>query len=530
MRTQRPMRGRKAAERLSIAMICAAVTWPAATGAAGSAISTAARDGDITEVHTLIAAGSDVDAPAADGSTPLLWAAYHANAEMVAALIAAGADVDRPNEFGVTPLLQASRTGDAPIIAALLDAGADVSRPHPMGETPLMAAARTGRVEAVQVLLEHGADPNASDAYQEQTALMWAAAEGHLEVVDALLDAGADPNRQARVSTLTKRSINADFPSGGFTALMWAARNGDGDVVRRLVEGGADPDATNGDGATAAMIAIVNDRFDMAAALLDLGAGVDDGSLYYAVEMRDATTDWFARDGSRLRPDHPNERTALDLVRILLDAGADPNAPFVGRMHSYSMCCDIFANASPFYRAAAAADVEAMKLMLEHGANVGWMPEEVQGGPRGANANAGRPALAAAVNGGRGVTRAGGPGDLREGPPPFREPSNREPADAVRLLLNAGADPDARVASNGNTALHEAVRLRKPEVIRVLADAGATLDAANDEGQTPLDLALAPEEPSPLVVSANDDERPSRDAIVAVLRDVLAAHDHGGPR
>ena len=58
---------------------------------------------------------------------------------------------------------------------------------------------------------------------------------------------------------------------------------------------------TNGDGATAMIIAIVNDRFDLAATLLELGADANDGSLYHAVEMHDATTDMRARDGSRLR-------------------------------------------------------------------------------------------------------------------------------------------------------------------------------------------------------------------------------------
>ena len=148
-----------------------------------------------------------------------------------------------------------------------------------------------------------------------------------LDVVDALLDKGANANLKARASELTTRSTRADYPSGGFTALHWAVRNGDEAVVRRLVEGGADLNITNADGATPMMLAIVNDRFDLAAKLVELGADANDGSLYYAMEMRDATTDWRARDGSRLRVDHPNQRTALDLAKVLLDAGADPDKP-----------------------------------------------------------------------------------------------------------------------------------------------------------------------------------------------------------
>src|SRR5690606_13654268 len=220
---------------------------------------------------------------------PLLWAAYHSDVEMVKALLAAGADPDAANRFGMTPLMQASRYGDAEVIRALLDGGASLDVEHPEGVTPLMMAARSGSVPAVTLLLERGSDPNAVESQWNQTALMWAAAEGHLDVVDVLLDAGADPNIQARVTELTRRSTRTDFPTGGFTAQMWAARNGDEAIVRRLVEGGADINMKNGDGATALMLAIINDRFDFAAKLLELGADPNDGSLYRAAEMREAT-------------------------------------------------------------------------------------------------------------------------------------------------------------------------------------------------------------------------------------------------
>ncbi len=143
----------------------------------------------------------------------------------------------------------------------------------------------------------------------------------------------ADPNAKAHVSPLTTRK-NADHATGGFTALMFAVRNGHENVVRALVKGGADLKATNGDGVTATSIAIDNDRFDLAKTLLDLGADPNDGALYFAVDMHDATTDMRAHDGSRLRADHPNQLTALDLVKLLLERGADPNKPFVGQIHN----------------------------------------------------------------------------------------------------------------------------------------------------------------------------------------------------
>jgi ankyrin repeat protein len=493
--------------------------------AADAPLIVAARNGDGKAVSELLQRGADARAVGADGSTALLWAAYNADTGMVDALVAAGADVDGANQYGITPLLQASLTGDAAVIGRLIAGGAATELAHPDGMTPLMAAAQAGRIEAVEILLEHGADPNASDRFQAQTALMWAAAEGHADVVDALLVAGADPNAQAHVNSLSERK-NADFPSGGFTALMYAVRNGYEDIVRRLANSGADLNLRNGDGASAMMIAIVNDRFDLAASLIELGADVNDGSLYHAVEMRDATTDWYARDGSRLRANHDNAHSALDLIAMLLDAGADPNRQFTGQMHSTSMCCDSFANGSPFYRAAVAADVEALKLLIEHGADLEWTPERVDGAPSPqANANVGKTALMVAMNGGRGVPLSAGPGYSREGPPPFRESSNREPADAMRVLISAGADPD-KLTPGGDTLLHEAVRARKTDIMRALAESGARLDLPNKDGLTPLFLAEnpLPDPPTATFGPRRDIGEASPEEVAALMRELIQTH------
>src|SRR5262245_6481159 len=338
------------------------------------ALVVAARDGDFEAVRTLIAKGVNVNELARDGSTALLWAVHQGDVKMVRALISTGANFNTPNRYGVSPLLEASRAGDAAIIGELLKAGADVKKAvHPEGETPLMAASRTGNVAAVDLLLEAGSNANAADTYQNQTALMRAAEEGHVDVVNALLGAGANPNTKAHVSPLTERK-HADHATGGFTALMFAVRNGHENVVRALVKGGADLKAANGDGLTATSIAITNDRFDLARTLMDLGADANDGALYFAVDMHDATSDMHARDGSRLRAEHPNQLTALDLIKLLLDRGADPNKAFIGQIHNTSLCCDAEQNSSPFFRAAIASDVEVLKLMIRHGAKLEWCP------------------------------------------------------------------------------------------------------------------------------------------------------------
>jgi uncharacterized protein len=494
------------------------------------AVSDAAKADDLPEVHRLIKEHVDVNGPANDGSSALLWAAFNSDAEMTKSLLAAGAWVDSPNHYGVTPLLQASRNGNVEIMRLLLDAGANPTRWHPEGETPLMAAARTGRVDAVQLLLSRGSLVNAADPYQEETALMWASAEGQLEVVKTLLAAGADPNLKAHVSTLTERK-DADHPSGGFTALMFAVRDGHTDVVEALIKGGADPKLTNADGASATVIAIANDRFDLAKELLDLGADPNDGSLYWAVDMHDATTDMRAHDGSRLQPSHPNNLTALGLVKVLLDLGADVNKPFIGALHSTTLCCGASVNSSPFYRAATAADIEVLKLMLAHGAQLEWSPAEVKpkdGKPAGRpNPNVGKTAVMAAIKGGMGAPIAGGPGFTRIGPPEYREPGQRDPLAALDLLLAAGANANAK-APDGSTPLHQAVDEQQVPIIRALVAAGGKLDAVNKDNLTPLLLAEKPKKPDPLDMGDQDvykRPRNSKEEVVAALRELM----HLGP-
>jgi len=521
---------------LSLVMIFAVVLAQAANS---PALITATKDGDFETVRSLLAKGVNVNEPAPDGSTALLWAVHQSDLRMVRALVGAGAYLHAINRYGVTPLLEASRTGDTPIIAELLKAGADVRKSnHPEGETPLMAASRTGNLSAVELLLKAGSDPNATDTYQKQTALMWASEEGQVDVVNALLAAGANPNAKAHVSELTTRK-NADHATGGFTALMFAVRNGHENVVRALAKGEADLKATNGDGVTATAIAIENDRFDLARTLLDLGADPNDGALFFAVAMHDATTDMRAHDGSRLRAEHPNQLTALDLVKLLLERGADPNKPFVGQIHNTSLCCDPEQNSSPFFRAAIASDVEVLKLMIKHGAQVDWSPAEVKknnkdgeaaggGGGRGLNANVGKTPAMMAMVGGRGAAFAAGPGFERLIAPPFREASNRDPGDALKVLLDAGANPNAKT-SDGATLLHQAVTARRTDMIRALAEAGAKFDAVNKENLTPLLLAEKPEPPPP--PGNNSDSRvwrprrDSREEVIATVRELM----HLGP-
>ena len=74
------------------------------------------------------------------------------------------------------------------------------------------------------------------------------------------------------------------------------------------------------------------------------------------------------------------------------------------------------------------------------------------------------------MTGGRGPAMTGGPGYIRDGAAPYREPGSRKPEDAFALLLEAGANPNAK-GPDGATLLHQAAQAGNLEMIRALADA-----------------------------------------------------------
>jgi hypothetical protein len=141
--------------------------------------------GHVGVVAALLAAGADVDAPGADGSSSLTEAACNGHLETVQALVAAGADINRRDDNGGSAASYAIRGGCEAVAAYLC------ALPQAAPGTHIAAAAWLGDVELVRNFIARGADVEERGS-RDRTCLALAARRGHVEVVCVLLEAGAD--------------------------------------------------------------------------------------------------------------------------------------------------------------------------------------------------------------------------------------------------------------------------------------------------------------------------------------------------
>ena len=470
----------RCARRLSFAaMLC--VSGLSASGS-DAPLADAAQRGDRQAVLSLLKTHADVNAPQSDGATALHWAASLEDAQTTALLLGAGAAVDTPNNYGVTPLALASGNGTPAVIEELLKAGADPNGVVRAGETPLMLAARTGRVEAVKLLLRAGAAIDAKETWNGQTALMWAAAAGHGPVVQALIDHGADVHARS---------------NSGATPLMFAVRRGETAAVGALLAAGADVKAARPDGGTPLLVAVINGHEELVDVLLDKGAdpNVEGGSTeltvqgvrarpmelkYRKLTNNERDSEGVSRGNIFGRPLHAAVHVAnwhisdqfiavkIDRVRVirsLLAHGADVNGRITMEEPRWSGARyrRHLTGATAFLLAAKSADVEVMRVLLEHGADPGIGTEEQI-----------TPLMAAA-----GIAWASNQDRASES----------QVLEAVKLLVEElGADVNA-ISRLGETAMHAAAYRGANSVVQFLFDKGARLDVVAKDGRTPLIVA-----------------------------------------
>jgi ankyrin repeat protein len=462
--------------------------------------------GDRKAALDLIAGGADVNRAQPDGTTPLQWAVYRVDRELVDRLLKKGAKANVTIRYGASPLHEAVRVANAELVGMLLEAGADANAANADDQTALMLAARTGNVAVAEALVKAGADVNRRERYKDQSAVMWAAGENQPDMVAFLVAKGADLSIRAKstdwgsqISSVPRVQYR---PSGGLTPLLYAARAGCLGCVQTMVQAGADKDRPNPDGMTPMIMALDNGYPEVAHYLLAQGANphVWDWwgrtALYDAVTMRGG-----GRDG-RARSRSPE---SLAFINALLDAGVNANAQLAFKEPSRGGRDNRFADdllttgATPLLRAAQIFDNDVVGALLAHGAEVD-LP----------NASGVTPFMAAAGIGTRNAAGVLGPGpganvaDVSVG--------------TMELLRKAGADVNARILDvtsltgriartntmtdrQGQTALHLAAELGRVPVVKYLIEHGARADLKDEAGKTPLDLIKGKDERAPEVAA-----------------------------
>jgi uncharacterized protein len=320
---------------------------------------------DVKAARRLIKAGADVNAKDATEQSAFLIAASEGYLDLLVLTLDFGADVGSLDSYHGTALIRAAERGHADIVGRLLQTKIEVDHVNRLGWTALHEAIWLGKqtasyTDTVRLLVAGGADVTIAARTDGRTPLAMARERGFRRV-------------EATIRRSSKAPTRADNAK-----LLATSRSGDADGAAIAIRGGADLEARDGRQRTPLLLAATFDRPEVARLLVPLGAdpdALDDrhdspwlvtgvtGSVVMAKILLAADPDLTLRNrfgGISIIPaaerghvdyvglmtktatnvNHVNQlgwtalleavilgdgsRRYLQIVRILLDAGADP--------------------------------------------------------------------------------------------------------------------------------------------------------------------------------------------------------------
>ncbi|MDQ3440552.1 MAG: ankyrin repeat domain-containing protein, partial [Planctomycetota bacterium] len=361
-----------------------------------------------------------------------------------------------------------------------------------------------------RLLLDAGADVNADAG--SGPPIYHAVRRGHAGVVELLIERRADPS---------VRSVT------GNTLLYEVAGSTHADVAETLLRAGADPNELNGSGDPPLIAASIRGDVRIVRALLKAGAKVDPPAPTPKM-MTNPTMRMFTTDGNKTFSSplvHAAEIGHLEVVRALVKAGADVKrkdghghtAYDAARRENHREIALLLKDADPrvakpvdIFMAAEAGDVKGIRAALAAGTKVdaksglserglgsvmkGTKPKDVLGTFLGAFASLNKDFLEAVGNDADEQRESAA---WHHGMTALMIAAKHGHVDAVRVLLDAGATVDERSSDpphSGYKALHYASAAGHVEVMRLLLDAGAdvsdqAVDLLGEPTCTPLHLA-----------------------------------------
>jgi ankyrin repeat protein len=502
----------------------------------------AAKNGNANVVDLLLKANADPKVKGIDGLTPLMVASMAGDRETVRLLLDHGAEVNaKEAENGQTALMFAASFNRADVIDELAKHGADLNLKTPtrtpapptrgfqVAAQPPAAAPAAGQpgtsaanaAQQAQAAQGNGggrqqrgaAAPAANAAPAPQQAAGAAAPRGPRQG-GAPNTAAAGAPQQAQQPAVTAGneppSRGGGSPKGALTPLMYASRDGSLDAVKALVKAGAKLNETSADNSTALLLAAINGKFDVAKYLVEQGADLNVASTDGAEPLYAVVHTQWSRESFHPQPTIKQEKTSyLDLMQSMLDHGADPNARlskvlwYSSYGYAYEAASEI--GTTPFWRCAAVADVDGMKLLLSRGADPNIPNKDgvnafliaSGAGTHGndeVNAPAGRmTAVRYLVEDLHFDVNASDSGGSFRGEIAGRQAQPPAPAaGAAQAGQPQQANPFAGMAAGGFTAIHNAASRGDNEMILYLVAKGAKVDVATSTGITPVDMANGP--------------------------------------
>jgi ankyrin repeat protein len=442
----------------------------------------AARMGNEELVKVFISAGAVVNTHESFWSSALQNAAKACHYDIVQLLLDANADINACYGHYGCPLACAIEENCEPLIALLLVKKASINAVGQNGITSLQAASMVNDEAMVAFLLKHGAKvntriPESSQCYMPpRTALQWAVKNKNYTILSLLLDAGQNINQISPDLYVAPRSAN--------TALLTAVQDRNHEMITFLLDAGADPslDSSIAYAAKASDVGLVS-------TLLQKGADVDHVSF---------SSDEHSRDYNINALCYAVSERNLEMIRFLINQGADPNVNIEGARSILQLATDLgdmemiqvlieagadcnkassyYHPLNPLQTAVEMGNFELVEYFMSVDADINWPPYEIKGAT----------ALQIAIKKenidmvkfllGRGA-HVNAPAAERRGVTALQAAVSLGRLDLIELLLRNGAnanDQPSRIW--GLSALQQAAKIGRNDIVHRLVMAGATVD------------------------------------------------------